>query len=95
MAFFPEDVCSWRHLQRNQIAGSQEQDDLDAGCNQIDETQSNVGCCEASVSDREAKVLEDEGKLLREAKEVVDNLLFSTKAQDDLLCYSWMVQISD
>lgn len=59
-----------------------------------DDSNFDFGCGEAAVYDSDSKIIEDEGKLLREAKEAVNNLLFSCNAEDDNLCYSGIVQIA-
>lgn len=59
-----------------------------------DDNSFDFGCGEVAVYDSDSKIIGDEGKLLREAKEVVDNLLFSCNTEDDNLCYSRIVQIA-
>lgn len=60
----------------------------------VDDNNSVLGCGEVAVYDYESKIIEDEGKLLREVKETVDNLLLNCKVEDDHRCYSWIVQIT-
>jgi hypothetical protein len=60
----------------------------------IDKEHIDFGYGEVNVSDSNSKVLSDKGKLLGEAKETVDNLVYTCKAEDDRHCYAWTVQIS-
>jgi hypothetical protein len=60
----------------------------------IDKEHIDFGCGEVDVSDSNSKVLSDKGKLLCKAKETVDNLVYTCKAEDDRHCYARTVQIS-
>lgn len=54
----------------------------------------DFGCGEVAGNDSDSKIISDEGKLLREAEEVVDNLLLDFKVEDNHHCYSWVELIA-